>query len=96
VRPYEVVFIVKPEIDEEGVNSIIERLVRIVGDSGGKIDNGEKWGRKRLAYEIEGCTEGSYVMMDFTVGTGVAREMERVLKLTDEVIRYLLIRRDED
>lgn len=97
MRPYEVTYIlnVAAAANDEDVNSFIERFGGIVVDGGGKVTNVEKWGRKRLAYEINKITEGYYVFMAFSAEAQVAAELERVTKLDDRVIRHLLVRTEE-
>ncbi|MDI3280251.1 MAG: 30S ribosomal protein S6 [Bacillota bacterium] len=95
VRSYEAMFVLHPKVEDEAVDSLVERFQKVVTDGGGEVLKSEKWGRRKLAYEIEKCTEGFYVVMDFRSESAVAQELERVLKITDEVIRYLLVRLEE-
>lgn len=96
VRPYEVVTIYNPGLEsEEAYDAQIERFTNLVADQGGEVVGVDKWGRRRLAYEIEGLTEGYYVLMRFNAQPDVARELERVMKITDTVVRHLLVRLDE-
>jgi small subunit ribosomal protein S6 len=88
-------FILKPELDEEAVNAAIERFTGIIANHGGVIDSVDKWGKRRLAYEINKIREGVYVLVYFRGEPGAAQELERVLKLSDEVVRQLIIRKDE-
>jgi len=97
VRPYEVVTIFNPGLEsEEAYDAQIGRFVSLVTDHGGEIVNVEKWGRRRLAYEIKGLTEGYYVVMQFNAQPAVAAELERVLKITDTVVRHLLVRVEDN
>ena len=96
MRPYEVVTIYNPGLEsEEAYDAQIERFTNLVADQGGEVVGVDKWGRRRLAYEIEGLTEGYYVLMRFNAQPEVARELERVMKITDTVVRHLLVRLDE-
>ena len=96
MRPYEVVTIYNPGLEsEEAYDAQIERFTNLVADQGGEVVGVDKWGRRRLAYEIEGLTEGYYVLMRFNAQPDVARELERVMKITDTVVRHLLVRLDE-
>jgi small subunit ribosomal protein S6 len=96
VRPYEIVTIYNPGLEnEEAYDAQIERFAALVTENGGEVVNIDKWGRRRLAYEIKGLTEGYYVEMTFNAEPAVAAELERVLKITDTVVRHLLVKVDE-
>lgn len=97
MRPYEVMFIIDSAVvADDAVDSYIERAGSVIVQHGGKVTGVDKWGKRRFAYEIKGRTEGYYVVMTFQ-GTreGVA-ELGRVLRLTDNVIRHLIVCLDED
>ena len=96
VRPYEIMLVLDPELDqEEAMEALLQRLQGVVTDGGGEITKKDPWGKRRLAYEVRGNTEGYYVVMNFRSESSVAQELERVVKLTDGVIRHLLVRLDE-
>jgi small subunit ribosomal protein S6 len=96
VRPYEIMLVLDPELDqEEAMEALLQRLQGVVTDGGGEITKMDPWGKRRLAYEVRGNTEGYYVVMNFRSESSVAQELERVVKLTDGVIRHLLVRLDE-
>lgn len=96
MRPYEVVTIYNPGLEsDEAYDALIERFQTLITEAGGEVESIDKWGRRRLAYEINGLTEGYYVVMTFTAEPAVAAELERVSKITDAVVRHLLVRRDE-
>ena len=94
MRDYETMFILKPDLDEEVVEAVIARFQGLITDGGGTVASVNKWGKRRLAYEIRGYGEGVYVIMEFSAEADVARELERVFKIADEVIRHLLIKKD--
>lgn len=90
MRTYELVYIIKPS-DEEVTNAIITKFENLIKNNGGVIEKLDRWGKKRLAYEIKDFTEGFYVLVHFTAEPAVVRELERVIKITDEVLRHLLV-----
>lgn len=94
MRDYETMFILKPDLDEEVVEAVIARFQGLITDGGGTVAGVNKWGKRRLAYEIQGYGEGIYVIMEFSAKADVARELERVFRITDEVIRHLLIKKE--
>lgn len=97
MRPYEIVTIYNPGLESEEVyDAQIERFKSLVTEQGGEVVEVDKWGRRRLAYEINGLTEGYYVVMRFNAEPAIASELERVMKITDTVVRHLLVRLDEN
>lgn len=94
MRPYEVMYVLRPDIDEEATDALIERIHGVITSQGGTIENVDRWGKRRLAYEIQGFREGYYVVTKFKGGSSVAGELDRVLKITDEVIRHVIVRED--
>ena len=95
-RQYELVYVVSPEVGEDGVTELHAQMETIVGDLGGKIEKTENWGRRRLAYEIGKHREGTYVV-DLIEGPGeLVKELDRKLKVLDSILRHLVVRVDED
>lgn len=95
MRKYESMYILRPDLDEEAVKSTIERFSTLVTEQGGHVAKAEPWGKRRLAYLIDGFKEGYYVLMNFSAQASVPAELERVYKITDTIIRYMIIREDE-
>ena len=87
--------ILPPEADESVVSGALDRITRIIGEAGGQVGNVDRWGRRRLAFEIEHQTEGYYVVVEFTAEPEVLTELERSLHLADEVLRFKIVVRGE-
>jgi small subunit ribosomal protein S6 len=94
VRKYEVVIIVKPS-DEEVTNATIAKFENIIKNTGGTIDKVDRWGKKRLAYEVKDFMEGYYTLINFTAEPATVFELERVLKITDEVLKHMVIKLED-
>jgi small subunit ribosomal protein S6 len=95
VASYELMYIVKPELDDEGVQREIDRVNQLVQSNGGQVKKVTPWGKRRLAYTVKDLHEGHYVVAEVELdGTRVA-ELERVLKISDTVFRHLLVRQEE-
>lgn len=94
MRKYEVIFIVRP-MEEEQTNAVIEKFSKLVTDNGGIVDKEDRWGKKRLAYEIKDCTDGFYCLFDISAEPACADEIDRVMKITDEIIKHMIVRLDE-
>ncbi|MEZ0536200.1 30S ribosomal protein S6 [Caldicellulosiruptoraceae bacterium PP1] len=93
-RKYETIFIVNPNFDDESRNNLIEKVKTLIS-SNGQIDNIEEWGKRRLAYMIDKHTEGYYVLIQFTAKPDLLKELERVYRITDGFIRFLIVKLDK-
>jgi len=93
-RDYELGFIISPEVSEEETRSILDRLGQIVAQYGGQIVKVNQWGRRRLAYPIERHRDGYYVFIDMILTPETVIELERTLKVSEIVLRYMLTKRD--
>ncbi len=92
MRDYELVFILHPRLDEEGVSSTIEQVTNWVTSSGGEVLETEPWGRRRLAYPIQKQWEGYYVLQRLRLAPESVSELERNLRLNEQIMRYLIVR----
>ncbi len=95
-RVYEVVFIIDTETSEEDSTRLIDGLQRIVTDQGGVVTKNENMGRRTLAYKIGRKTEGHYVLFEVEGTGGEIAELERRMRVSDAVLRYMTVRVDED
>lgn len=98
MRGYETMYIVDPDVADDALDPIIEKYKQIVLDGGGEVSDAKPWekGRRPLAYEIAKKREGIYVLMQFRSDSAVPKEMDRIFKISDDIIRHLIIRTDED
>ena len=95
MTPYEILLMFDPELPEERQNEIVERTRELVQRGGGTVDGHDVWGRRKLAYEIDHKSDGTYHLLTFTAETETLEEISRVLKITDGVMRHLAVRRSE-
>lgn len=95
VHEYEVVYIVQPAADEETQNTLNERFNQVIAGFGGEITGFEPWGRRTLAYPINKFFEGYYMLTRFTMQPEGASELDRFMRLNEDIIRYMVIRTDE-
>ncbi len=95
MHPYELMVILNPEVDDRTVQPTLEKFLGVVTAGGGKIDNVDIWGRRRLAYEIQKKTEGVYAVVNFTAEPATTVELERQLRLSESVMRTKVLRADE-
>jgi small subunit ribosomal protein S6 len=94
-RIYEEMFIIRPDATEEEITPIVEQVRTTVTSAGGTIDKEERWGVRRLAYRVEKRNEGYYVLMQFTAAAATVKEVERRLRVNDNVLKYMTVRIDE-
>jgi len=96
-RLYDLIFICRPDTPEEEVNKVVTTLEHVVAERGGKVEKLEKWGTRKLAYRVSKNREGFYVYLMLRGSQGeMIKELERRLKVSDPVIKYLTVRLDED
>jgi small subunit ribosomal protein S6 len=95
LRIYEELFIVRPDVTDEEIDPLIEQLTTVITSKGGKVDKTDKWGVRKLAYRIEKRSEGYYVLIQFTAGPEIVRELERRLRVADMVMKFITVRIDE-
>lgn len=90
MRNYELMYIIRPDVEAETVQAVTEKFQGIITSGGGEITKHDVWGKRRLAYEIQKFREGTYVLVQFKAEPAVVAELERVLKITDEVMRHMV------
>ena len=95
-RTYEVMFIVRPDMAEEDLDKLISTLETAVTGSNGTVKNVEKMGKRRLAYVIGRFHDGIYILLTVEGGGGLIHELERRLRVTEPVIKFLTVRTDEE
>lgn len=94
-RNYELIFIVQPDLAEEEIKELVTRFTELISQSGGEIEQQDSWGKRRLAYEIKDFREGYYFLVNFKGSAALARELDRVLKITTAILRFMLIRQKD-
>jgi len=93
-RDYELAFILNPEVNEEQTQAILGRVNQVVANYGGRIVKVNQWGRRRLAYPIERHRDGLYVFIDMILTPETVTELDRTLRVSEEVLRHMMKRRD--
>lgn len=91
MRTYEILLILPAEADDAVVGGITDRVTGVIGGSGGEISKVDRWGRRRLSYEIDHAAEGYYLLAEFVADPGDVKELDRVLALADDVIRFKVV-----
>jgi small subunit ribosomal protein S6 len=91
VRDYELMYIVRPELDDEGLQAATESVEQLIGSVGGSVVRSTSWGRRRLAYEVDHLRDGHYMLLHLRVDGSRVAEIERALTIHETVFRHLLV-----
>lgn len=91
MNKYETLFILNPSLEEEAVNANIEKFKGVIENGGGEVENVDLWGKRKLAYEIKKVGEGFYVLINFKADSELPKELDRVFRITDSIIRHLIV-----
>lgn len=95
MKAYELLFFVDPSLDPETRLAVMKRIDTVIAEGNGKVDNVDEWGKRKLAYAIDKLTEGDYTLINFHTDPASIAELDRVLRITDAVIRHRIVRRDD-
>ena len=95
MRPYELMVIIDPEVEERTVESSLQKFLNVITTDGGTIEKVDIWGRRRLAYDIKKKSEGIYAVVNFTATPATAKELDRQLGLNETIMRTKIIRPEE-
>lgn len=95
MRQYEVMYILNGDLDEEATTALMDKFSDLIAGRGGEITKTDVWGKRRLAYEIKDKREGFYVVFEFKGDADAAAELDRVFRITDGVLRHIIIRKDQ-
>lgn len=91
---YEGVFILDPDMAPDASKAAVGQLQDLVTKNGGRVDGLQEWGKKRMAYKIKKKQEGNYVIVNFQLDSQATKKLEQSLRLNDNIIRYLLVNKD--
>ncbi|MBI4353289.1 MAG: 30S ribosomal protein S6 [Candidatus Omnitrophica bacterium] len=94
MRSYEGVFILDPDLGSEVSKNTVAQIQELVTKNGGRVDGLQEWGRRRLAYKIKKKQDGHYILLHFQLDPLQAKKMEQTLRLNDQLLKFLLVRKD--
>ena len=95
MKAYELLFFVAPTIDDETRAGVMKRIETTITDAQGVVDNVDNWGKRKLAYEINGLSDGDYTLIDFHTDPQSIAELDRVLRINDAVVRHMIVARTD-
>jgi small subunit ribosomal protein S6 len=94
-REYELVYIVRPDLDEDAVRAAQESVEKLIGERDGEVVKTNVWGKRRLAYEVQKMRDGHYVLLNIRLDSTRVADLERALRIHDTVFRHMLVSQDE-
>lgn len=95
MRKYEAVYIIRPDVDEAAIEAVVAKVNDTIANNAGTVEQTDKWGLKKLAYEINDYREGSYVVVTFNGDNTTVKALDYVTKVSDSILRCMTIRVDE-
>ena len=95
MKAYELLFFVAPTISDEDRIAVMKRIETTIAEGEGKVDNVDEWGKRNLAYEINGLTDGDYTLVNFHADPQNVAELDRVLRINDAVVRHMIVKRED-
>ncbi|WP_188207428.1 30S ribosomal protein S6 [Alkalibacillus aidingensis] len=95
MNKYEIMYIIRPDVEEEARKDVVERFNKVLTDNGAEVENVDEMGSRRLAYEINDYRDGYYVVVNFSGDANAVEEFNRQAKFTDDIIRHMAIREDD-
>ncbi len=98
MRHYEAMYIVDADTPDEELEPILEKYAKVITDHGGEVTEAGKWdkGRRTMAYDINKKRDGMYLLMQFQADTEAPKELDRIFRINDDVMRHIIVRQDED
>lgn len=95
MRKYEAMLIAKPDLGDADVQKLADRFKTVIEEAGGSVEHAGKWDKRKLTYEIDGFKEGNYILMNFACPPTLPSELNRLLRINDDVIRHRIFSLDE-
>lgn len=92
MNTYELVYIIQPNLDDDGVKAVDDRINQAIGGEDGTVESTDYWGKRRLAYPIKGHFEGHYILHNLSMPPTAVQNVERQLRLSEDVLRFLFVR----
>ncbi|RIW31589.1 30S ribosomal protein S6 [Bacillus salacetis] len=95
MRKYEVMYIIRPNVDDETKKAVVDRFDNVLTSNGAEIVESKEWGKRRLAYEINDFRDGYYQLVKIQSNTEAVSEFDRLAKISDDIIRHIVIKEEE-
>ncbi|MEH7462552.1 30S ribosomal protein S6 [Bacillus pseudomycoides] len=95
MKKYEIMYIIRPNMEEEAQKALVERFAGVLTDNGAEIINTKDWGKRRLAYEINDLRDGFYMILNVNSNSEAVKEFDRLAKISEDIIRHIVVKDEE-
>ncbi|MDQ0233171.1 small subunit ribosomal protein S6 [Metabacillus malikii] len=95
MRKYEIMYIIRPNIEDEAKKALVERFNNILSDNGAELTEAKEWGKRRLAYEINDFRDGYYMLLQVNAEAAAVQEFDRLAKISEDIIRHIVVKKEE-
>ncbi|ACJ35201.1 Ribosomal protein S6 [Anoxybacillus flavithermus WK1] len=95
MRKYEIMYIIRPNMEEEARKAVVERFNNVLTENGAEITNVKEWGKRRLAYEIEKFRDGYYMILNVVAKPAAVQEFDRLARISEDIIRHIVVKEEE-
>lgn len=92
MRKYEIMYIIRPNIEEEAQKSLVERFNNVLTTNGAELESVKEWGKRRLAYEINDFRDGYYMLLNVVAEPAAVQEFDRLAKINEDIIRHIVVK----
>jgi small subunit ribosomal protein S6 len=95
MRKYEVMYIIRPNIEDEAKKALVERFNNVLSENGAEVTEAKEWGKRRLAYEINDFRDGYYMLIQINSAVEAVQEFDRLAKISEDIIRHIVIKKED-
>jgi small subunit ribosomal protein S6 len=95
MKKYEVMYIIRPNIEDEAKKALVERFNSVLSDNGAELNESKEWGKRRLAYEINDFRDGYYMLLQVNSEAAAVQEFDRLAKISEDIIRHIVIKKED-
>ncbi|MFD2215352.1 30S ribosomal protein S6 [Metabacillus endolithicus] len=95
MRKYEVMYIIRPNIEDEAKKALVERFNNVLSENGAEVAEAKEWGKRRLAYEINDFRDGYYMLLQVSAESAAVQEFDRLAKISEDIIRHIVIKKED-
>ncbi|MBO9131353.1 30S ribosomal protein S6 [Bacillus sp. 165] len=95
MKKYEIMYIIRPNMEEEAQKALVERFNNVLTENGAEVTNTKEWGKRRLAYEINDLRDGIYMLLNVNSNSEAVQEFDRLAKISEDIIRHIVVKEAE-
>jgi small subunit ribosomal protein S6 len=95
MKKYEIMYIIRPNIEDEAKKALVERFNNVLSDNGAELNESKEWGKRRLAYEINDFRDGYYMLLQVNSEAAAVQEFDRLAKISEDIIRHIVIKKED-